>query len=306
MVIFSYKRCEYPLPLTLISAIFFINCIALGYFTYAGNFNGALHVSALFVPLAFCIISYLFIKRKKYRNPSDIILAYACFLMAIGVAARSALLELSPELFSATIVSSQVIWPAFSVISGVFALLSFTEEAQFKLKKESNTDQLTGLANRRSMDYILNQEWARATRHERPLALIMLDVDYFKKYNDHFGHQAGDECLKALANVLQNGVHRAGDLAARYGGEEFLLILPDTDGLNAQRLAEEMCTSIAGLAIPHKQSHLSIITVSAGVAVLVKGNYKNTGELLRAADSALYQAKQNGRNQALLPPNPAE
>lgn len=306
MVVFSYKRCEYPLPLTLISAIFLINCTALGYFTYAGHLYKALHVSALLVPLAFCIIGYLFLKTKKHRNPSDIILAYACFFMAIVVATRSLLLQFSPELFSATIVSSQVIWPAFSVISGVFALLSFTEEAQSRLQKESNTDQLTGLANRRSMDTILKKEWARADRYQRPLALVMLDVDFFKNYNDHYGHQAGDDCLKKVAQVLLQSGQRAGDMAVRYGGEEFLLILPDTDAATARRLAEKICASITELAISHQYSLLGILTLSAGIAEVSNNNYRDIGELLRAADSALYQAKENGRNQAQMAPSEAD
>lgn len=297
MVVFSYKRCEYRLPLTLISAIFIINCFILSYFTYTGQHYRALHVSAFFVPLAFCIISYLFLRIKKHRNPSDIILAYACLLMAIIVAARSLLLEFEPEIFSATIISSQVIWPAFSVISGVFSLLSFTEEAQLRLLKESNTDQLTGLANRRSMDKRLKEEWARADRNQSPLALVMLDIDFFKNYNDHFGHQAGDDCLKIVAKVLRQSGQRAGDLAVRYGGEEFLLILPGTDIVTAQQLAEKTCASIAGFKIPHQHSPLGILTLSAGVAVVSHKNYQNSGELLRAADSALYLAKENGRNQ---------
>ncbi|WP_290704739.1 GGDEF domain-containing protein [Amphritea sp.] len=306
MVVFSYKRCEHPLPLTLISAIFLINCTALGYFTYAGQLYKALHVSALFVPLAFCLIGYLFLKTKKHRNPSDIILAYACFFMALVVATRSLLLQFSPELFSATIVSSQVIWPAFSVISGVFALLSFTEEVQSKLQKESNTDQLTGLANRRSMDTILKKEWARADRYQRPLALVMLDVDFFKNYNDHYGHQAGDDRLKEVAQLLLQSGQRAGDLAVRYGGEEFLLILPDTDAATAMHLAKKICASIAELEISHQYSLLGILTLSAGIAEVSKSNYRNISELLRAADSALYLAKENGRNQAQLAPSNTE
>jgi diguanylate cyclase (GGDEF)-like protein len=302
MVVFSYKRCEYPLPRTLISTIFLINCFALGYFTYTDQLYLALHVSALFVPVAFCIIGYLFLNIKKHRNPSDAILAYAFFCMALVVAARSLLLKFSPELFSATIVSSQVIWPAFSVISGVFALLSFTEEAQLKLRKESNTDQLTGLANRRSMDQILTAEWARADRYQRPLALVMLDVDFFKNYNDHYGHQAGDDRLKEVAKLLLQSGQRAGEVAVRYGGEEFLLILPDTDVAAARLLAEKTCSSVAKSEIPHQYSLLGILTLSAGVAVVSNNNYKNIGELLRAADSALYQAKSSGRNQAQVAP----
>ena len=302
MVVFSYKRCEINLPVHFLAIVFLINCLCLGYFTYEGNFNGALHVSAIFVPLAFSIIGFLFLKRKQHRNPSDLILSSACLFMAIIVIFRSLLLVLAPELFSKTIVSSQIIWPAFSVICGVFALLSFTEEAQLRLKEESNTDQLTTLANRRSMDRILSKEWARARRYDWPLALVMLDIDFFKKYNDTYGHQAGDECLKKVAHVLQESAQRAGDLCARYGGEEFLLILPDTDTATAQRIAESVCTSIAMLEMPHVESSLRVVTVSAGIAVLAKNTYKEADELLRAADIALYQAKQNGRNQAQIAP----
>lgn len=304
LVVFSYKRCELKLPTLFLSILFLINCVSLGYFTYIESFNSALHVSALFVPLAFVIIGLLFLRTKQHRNPSDIILSYACFFMAIVVIIRSLLLELSPELFSITIVSSQIIWPAFSVISGVFALLSFTEEAQLKLKEESNTDQLTALANRRSMDDTLGKEWARAVRHDRPLALVMLDIDFFKKYNDHYGHQAGDECLKKIARVLHDNAQRAGDLAARYGGEEFLLILPDTDSATAQSLAKSLCAAIATLKIPHEQSPMQVITTSIGIAVLTNESYDGVEGLLRAADTALYRAKQNGRNQTQMAPNP--
>lgn len=306
MVIFSFKRCECNLPLVPITIVFLINCFALAYFTYNSNFNGALHVSAIFVPSAFCIIGYLFIKIKKHSNPSDIILSYACFFMAVGVTLRSVMLELSPELFSKTAISSQIVWPAFSVICGIFSLLSFTEEAQIKLRKESNTDQLTSLANRRAMNATLSREWTIAIRHQRPLALIMLDIDFFKKFNDHYGHQAGDECLKGIAKVFQESVQRPGDLAVRYGGEEFLLILPDTGSTAAQHLAEKICTSISLLSIPHEHSPLNTITASAGISVLTKGAYKDISELLRAADVALYQAKQMGRNQVQLIQNPIE
>ena len=128
----------------------------------------------------------------------------------------------------------------------------------------------------------------------------MLDVDYFKKYNDHYGHQSGDECLKGISRVLQETAQRANDLAARYGGEEFLLILPDTDHTNALLIAENVCASIANLKIPHEQSPFRVVTASAGISVLSNKSYENKAGLLRAADSALYQAKQMGRNQAQL------
>ena len=303
MVVFSFKRCELDLPLMPLLAIFCINSSFLGYFTYQGAFTSALHVSAFFVPLAFMIVGYLFLNIKKNRNSSDVILSYACFFMAIIVISRSLLLELAPELFSRTIVSSQIIWPAFSVISGVFALLSYTEEAQLKLKKESNTDQLTTLANRRSMDVTLANEWARARRHDRSLALVMLDLDFFKRYNDHYGHQAGDKCLREVASVIKESAKRAEDLAARYGGEEFLLILPDTDAVTAQYLAEQVRTGVASLEVPHEQSPLSFVSISAGIAVMDKNIHEDVDSLLRAADTALYKAKQQGRNQVYLVAN---
>ncbi len=297
MVVFSFKRCELDLPLIPLLAIFLTNSFFLGYFTYRGELTSALHVSAFFVPFAFIIVGYLFINIKENRNPSDVILSYACFFMAIIVVSRSLLLELAPEVFSRTIISSQIIWPAFSVISGMFAILSFTEEAQLKLKKESNTDPLTMLANRRSMNTALSNEWARARRHDRSLALVMLDVDCFKEYNNQYGHQAGDKCLQEVAAVIKGSAQRAEDMAARYGGEEFLLIYPDTDVVTAQHLATAVCTAVAALKMPHQKSPLNLVTISAGVAVLDKNNYQGVDELLRAADMALFKAKQNGRNQ---------
>jgi len=186
------------------------------------------------------------------------------------------------------------------ILVAIGVLIMSKEQSEDRSRLLAVEDQLTGLANRRSIDDTLNKEWASASRHERPLALIMLDVDYFKKYNDHYGHQSGDECLKGISRVLQETAQRANDLAARYGGEEFLLILPDTDHTNALLIAENVCVSIANLKIPHEQSTFRVVTASAGISVLSNKSYENIAGLLRAADSALYQAKQMGRNQAQL------
>ncbi|RTE64732.1 GGDEF domain-containing protein [Amphritea opalescens] len=306
MVAFSYRRCEQPLPVSLISLIFILNCLALGYFTYTEHPYKALHVSAFFVPLALSVAAYLFIKKKPDRNSSDLIFAYACCAMSIVVIIRSLLLEISPNIFNVTIIASQIIWPAFNVIVGVFTLLSFTEDIQLRLQKESNTDQLTGLANRRSMDNILKQEWAKAERHQRLLALVMLDIDFFKNYNDHYGHQAGDDCLKKVAQAILDSGQRASDVSVRYGGEEFLLILPDTDALAAKKIANKVRASIAALDITHQDSPFDTVTVSAGVAVQTQRNFSTIRDLLMAADAALYQAKNNGRNQIQIMPFEAE
>ncbi|RZT10376.1 diguanylate cyclase (GGDEF) domain-containing protein [Duganella sp. CF402] len=170
------------------------------------------------------------------------------------------------------------------------------EESNRKLTALSATDGLTGLANRRSFDEALVREWGRAQRAGEPLALAMLDVDCFKLYNDHYGHQAGDECLRQVARMLAAGVHRAADVAARYGGEEFAFIAPLDSAAQAAELAERIRASIQALALPHARAPLGCVTVSIGVASIIPGEQQGPETLLRAADQALYRAKGAGRN----------
>ncbi|WP_188568140.1 diguanylate cyclase [Undibacterium terreum] len=174
------------------------------------------------------------------------------------------------------------------------------EEANHKLATLSATDGLTGLANRRRFDEALASEWSRATRTQQPLAVIMIDVDHFKKYNDCYGHQAGDECLKTVARVLQEGTRRISDLAARYGGEEFSIVLPNTEADVAHNIAESMRYAIEALNMRHEQSPLGRVTVSIGVALKSTGYSGDAEGLVRAADEALYQAKDQGRNCVVL------
>ncbi|WP_295993060.1 diguanylate cyclase [Rugamonas sp.] len=169
------------------------------------------------------------------------------------------------------------------------------EEANRRLATLSATDGLTGLANRRQFDDVLAREWARAMRAGQPLAVVMLDVDHFKKYNDCYGHQAGDICLKNVARMLQLSTRRAGDLVARYGGEEFAIVLPNTGAAVARQIAETMRLSIETLHIPHQPAPLGKITVSIGIAVGGDAD-SSTDALLRRADAALYRAKAAGRN----------
>ena len=173
------------------------------------------------------------------------------------------------------------------------------EDSNSKLATLSQTDGLTGIANRRRFDEVLAAEWSRAGRSGQPLALAMLDVDYFKAYNDTYGHQCGDDCLRAIADLLGNNVRRAGDLAARYGGEEFVFIAPMTDRDSALNIAEAIRRSLEQLALPHATSRFSVVTASIGVAVVVPGQTDTPQSLLQMADAALYQAKQQGRNQVV-------
>ena len=164
-------------------------------------------------------------------------------------------------------------------------------------ERNSYTDALTGLANRRRFDAFLAQEWARAIRTKESLALIMADIDSFKKYNDTYGHAAGDECLKSIAHVMQKIGRRTFDLAARYGGEELALVLPATKLADAKRMAEELRSQVETLRIPHKTSAIkSWVTISAGVAAVIPHRDSNPLSLINLADQSLYRAKHAGKN----------
>ncbi len=172
------------------------------------------------------------------------------------------------------------------------------ETANEKLRQLSSLDGLTGIANRRQFDITIHQEFQRALRNQTPLSLIMIDIDSFKAYNDIYGHQVGDDCLRQVSVALGVVLKRPHDLLARYGGEEFAAILPDTDAEGARTLAEGLRQTIESLKIPHRLAvqGTAIITISLGVATRVPQHDDDYRELIAAADSALYQSKRTGRN----------
>lgn len=174
------------------------------------------------------------------------------------------------------------------------------EDANRKLATLSITDGLTGLSNRRHFDDVLRAECARATRVGQPLAVIMLDVDYFKLFNDRHGHLAGDACLIRVAHALAAGMRRAGDLTARYGGEEFSIVLPNTGADEAQQVGEALRRAIEALGIVHASTQAQQVTISVGIAVQPPPGAADPDALLRLADAALYQAKDAGRNCVVL------
>jgi len=166
-----------------------------------------------------------------------------------------------------------------------------------QLERLSTLDTLTGLANRRRFDEVLRQEWRRSAREATPLSLVFCDIDFFKNFNDGYGHLAGDECLVKVARAVSAVSNRPGDLAARYGGEEFVLVLSGTGEEGAFNLAEKLRTRIEELGIPHAHSPLgSHLTISLGVASVVPRPGSAPEELLDLADRALYAAKEEGRN----------
>ncbi|HEU4844452.1 MAG TPA: diguanylate cyclase [Burkholderiaceae bacterium] len=174
------------------------------------------------------------------------------------------------------------------------------EQANLKLSALTMTDPLTGIANRRRFDDMLASELNRAARCGHPLALLMIDVDYFKNYNDYYGHQEGDSCLRMVATLLQTHARRASDLAARYGGEEFVVLAAETDAEAALALAESVRLALEALHLPHVQSPFGWVSISVGVAVQVPDELQTPELFLRMADKAMYRAKELGRNQVVL------
>jgi diguanylate cyclase (GGDEF)-like protein/PAS domain S-box-containing protein len=184
----------------------------------------------------------------------------------------------------------------------LIAIEDITErkKAQEQLKLHALMDGLTGIANRRHFDNTLDLEWRRAMRSAKPLSLIMIDIDFFKNYNDLYGHLAGDSCLQKIADTIKASLRRAGNFVARYGGEEFAVILPDTDTEGAYLFAESLREKIENINMEHKHSKISSsVTISQGVATTIPKKNSAQDELISLADKALYKAKQEGRNRVI-------
>jgi diguanylate cyclase (GGDEF)-like protein len=200
-----------------------------------------------------------------------------------------------------------------AVISAFSVLLVFIREltllyarlsaVNIVLERTAMTDGLTNLANRLHFDHRLASDWASAARRRAPLSVLMVDVDHFKRYNDRYGHQGGDECLRQIAASIRAGLNRTSDLGARYGGEEFVALLPDTDAAGAERVAVAIQADLRARALPHDHNTPSRrVTVSIGVASMVPNGVGEAKDLVRAADIALYQAKLGGRDRTVLAP----
>lgn len=189
---------------------------------------------------------------------------------------------------------------AFVGLTLMFARqLSQRMRAQAELQLLARTDGLTGLSNRRTLDEILDGEWRRARRSGTPLSVLFVDIDWFKDYNDSYGHQAGDDALIEVALCIMHSIRRPGDRAARYGGEEFLVVLPETGASAALAIAEKIHTAVRALDIAHERGANGRISVSVGVAGGTTDDYASAADLVRAADEAMYQAKSTGRDKVV-------
>lgn len=189
------------------------------------------------------------------------------------------------------------------LIAVIETVRDMTEQknAQAALQNLAAHDGLTGIANRRAFDERLAVEWSRAAREQQPVSLLLLDIDFFKYYNDNYGHQQGDECLRRVASAMSAAVFRAADLPARYGGEEFVVLMPNTAVSGAKAVAQRICAQISDLRLPHAHSDVADhITASIGVATLCPGPGELANQLVAAADAALYAAKNAGRNRVIV------
>lgn len=194
-----------------------------------------------------------------------------------------------------------LIWGALLTASRATAEQAVLRQKNRHLDTLASRDPLTGIGNRRLFSRTLKRDWSKHNRSGAPISLILLDVDYFKLFNDHYGHQAGDDCLRRVAHALQESLQREGDLVARYGGEEFVAVL-DCGHEGALYVAERMRQRIEALEIPHIRSKASsFVTASLGVASTENTRAQSTEELLAVADKALYEAKASGRNQVCVP-----
>jgi diguanylate cyclase (GGDEF)-like protein len=170
-------------------------------------------------------------------------------------------------------------------------------DANCKLEQQAATDALTGIANRHRFEHVLKQEWARHERIGLPLSVALIDVDFFKAFNDEYGHLAGDECLREVASAIQTSIRRPGDFCARFGGEEFIVIMPNTDERGAMRVAELLRDPIRARKIPHARSSVSTqVSISIGISTTIPSEGHSHHDFLYDVDMALYRAKAEGRD----------
>lgn len=294
--------------------VFAVASAALAYYMFV-DFNTCARVVAFSASMAFfflriAIEPYATRKWKRHATQSVFSLLFLVLGASFAVRAYQALHstncapsgpdDMAKLLFLMAVVITPIL--AFSIIAMTFARM----EAELRCANEellaiSETDALTDLANRRKFDLAYENEWERALRLQQPMAVVILDVDDFKLYNDRYGHQVGDACLQALAQVLREHARRAMDVAARYGGEEFALILPGMNGAEAAALAEDVRRVFEQAGIEHAGvGRSNVVTVSAGVAAQVPARNARRFDLLSAADAALYAAKARGKNVVVL------
>jgi len=302
LTIFSFKRCEVKVPWWTINGLFIAYVTTQTFFILQQNTNNLLHTSAVFIPIASYICGYLLSKKKNIQTPSDTIVTYAYFAVSLMVITRSVLLEFHPSLFEMTRISTQLLWPIFSVTIGVFLILSFSEEAQLKLEKESITDTLTGLFNRRMFDEQLKLLLPTIARDQHYGALLYIDLDGFKPINDEYGHNIGDKVLIEFGEKISK-LLRAEETLSRIGGDEFAILIKNAgkDELHANNNVKHLASRIQ--AVMQEKLHINglVLTMKCSIGVhILAPDSGNSSSVIKLADSAMYEAKKKSNNSVVF------
>jgi diguanylate cyclase (GGDEF)-like protein len=270
---------------------------------------GATAVCLLVGDTTLYFIAITYVSLLYYKKLKEIFLLYCSFfaLITIGIyfsdwPVENKAIEFS-EILRSTILAIIIVY--IRLRAKIIALknkklIQNQNEELAKANKILNNlsmqDGLTNIPNRRSFEKHSRLEWKRAKREQSPVGLLMIDIDWFKKYNDRYGHQKGDDCLKKVAKALHEGIHRAGDMVARYGGEEFVAILPKNDLSGSAEFGEKLNRAIANLRIDHEELPWKKVSISIGAASCIPDERTSIDDLINMADEALYDAKEKGRN----------
>ncbi len=290
-VIFLKERNSLPYLLAGVSMVVGVSAIWIGTMATGNDSHGASW------PLVYITFSAYLVLGLTFRQ--SVVVGWSLFVLfgAIGLVQGIPLQQLAyGALFlgACNLVGS---WGAYMLERGARELFDDKRE----LVRLVHTDGLTGLFNRRTFDQHLRQVWKQAQREEKHIAIIVADIDHFKLYNDCYGHRMGDDCIKAVADVLANSVSRPLDMVARYGGEEYVILLYDPNPDFLQSYVQGLCQAVAALKVEHKASEtLRFVSLSIGAALTDASSNVAAAQLIRQADDALYEAKDQGRNRAVV------
>jgi diguanylate cyclase (GGDEF)-like protein len=264
-------------------------------------------------PLIFLIFPALLLVVFRLGFPGAVLSVFVIAMISITLTVTGhgpLMLIKDPHMLHRIVVVQIFLAVALFTVFPVAALLEERQILQESLRQSearyrelANADGLTGLPNRRSFDHRAEQEWHRALSQKHSLALLLIDVDLFKSYNDLYGHMGGDDCLRRIAKTISETLPRNFDMVSRFGGEEFAVILPEMEAGTAMEVAEGIRTAVAAMEVPHEGSPMGIQTISIGVAAIVPEQKDGVVSLLKASDAALYRAKSHGRNRVEGVPN---
>lgn len=293
LLAFSLRRCQRSVPWWLLAVMVLIQASVYSWLTLHDMQNILMHFMMLVTGAVALPIAWLFWFRKAGRTVSD--QGFAIVMLCwFGVCVlRTVTVEVQQDWILSGYLVSQVLWPGIMAAYGLFVITGYLEETQQRLRAEAVLDPLTGQLNRRGLHEVVTGSLSYLQRNQQPAALLMIDLDHFKRVNDQFGHDGGDLVLEQTAKAIKTML-RQSDVLARFGGEEFLVFLPAANRDMAQRTAERLLEGVRQLEWPASMPEDYQLTISIGVSVF--GPDYDFGRTLRLADQALYRAKQNGRD----------